>query len=132
MLPRRGSPFNLGGWPQFMVTCRLWNNWETSTEITRMLLDRAFEPFLAKRPVCVMARAVLENLLASERLDELFQRTAVRQRQRGLLFSSLVGLMSEVTLKIQPSVHPAHQSRAEELKGSAAAPQKKPDCVERS
>ena len=95
-----------------------------------MLLDRAFDSFLEQRPICVMARAVLENMLNPKRLDELFARTAQRQYQRDLLFSTLVELMSEVTLKIQPSVHAAYQSRGEEIETSAAAVYKKLGGVE--
>jgi hypothetical protein len=93
-----------------------------------MLLDRVFEPFLHKRPVCVMTRAVLENLLDPQRLDDLFERTRRRQYQRELLFSTLVELMSAVTLKIQPSVHAAYQSS--DLEVSVAALYKKLDGVE--
>lgn len=93
-----------------------------------MLLDRVFEPFLQKRPVCVMARAVLENLLDPQRLDELFERSRQRQYQKELLFSALVELMSAVTLKIQPSVHAAYQSS--DLKVSVSALYKKLDRVE--
>ena len=41
-----------------------------------MLLDTIFAPFVKERPICVMARAVLERLLAAPRLDALFARTA--------------------------------------------------------
>ena len=43
------------------------------------MLPPAFSAFVEKRPLCVMARVVLENLFAAERLDALFQRTAVKQ-----------------------------------------------------
>jgi hypothetical protein len=95
-----------------------------------MLLNRVFEPFLARRPLCVMARGVLENLLDPQRIDELFERTAQQQYQKELLFSALVGLMSEVTLKVQPSVHAAYQSQRNEIKVSTAALYKKLDGVE--
>jgi hypothetical protein len=95
-----------------------------------MLLNCVFDRFLAQRPVCVMARGVLENLLDPQRLDELFERTAEQQYQKELMFSTLVGLMSEVTLKIQPSVHAAYQSRQSEIKVSATALYNKLDGVE--
>ena len=57
-----------------------------------MLLDTIFAPFVKERPICVMARAVLERLLDAQRLDDLFARTAERQYTRELLFSSLVHL----------------------------------------
>jgi IS4 transposase len=94
-----------------------------------MLLHQVFEAFLAQRPICVMARAVLENLLDAERLNALFERTAQEQYHKTLWFSALVELMSEVTLKIQPSVHAAYQSR-QNLPVTAAAVYKKLDGVE--
>ena len=44
-----------------------------------MLLDTIFAPFVQERPICVMARAVLERLLDAQRLDELFACTAQQQ-----------------------------------------------------
>ena len=75
-----------------------------------MLLDTIFAPFGKERPLCVMARAVLERLLDAPRLDALFARTAQQQYTRELLFSSLVQLMSEVVLGGHPTVHAAYQA----------------------
>jgi len=44
-----------------------------------MLLDTIFAPFVKERPICVMARAILERLLDTQRLDARFARTAERQ-----------------------------------------------------
>ena len=44
-----------------------------------MLLDTIFAPFVKERPICVMARAVLERLLDAPRVDALFARTAQHQ-----------------------------------------------------
>jgi hypothetical protein len=76
---------------------------------------KAFEPFIEKRPICVMARGVLENILNPERIDDLFKRTARLQYTRELMFSSVVNLMGQVVLGIHPSVHAAYQAQAEEL-----------------
>src|SRR6476620_10631699 len=70
-----------------------------------MLLETIFAPFVKERPICVMARAVLERLLDAPRLDALFARTAQQPYTRELLFSSLVQLMSEVVLGVHPTVH---------------------------
>ena len=72
-----------------------------------MLLDTIFAPFVKERPICGMARAVLERLLDAQRRDDLFARTAERQDTRELLFSSLVQLMREVGLGVHPTVHAA-------------------------
>jgi hypothetical protein len=51
-------------------------------EVTTMLLDTIFAPFVKERPICVMARAVLERPLDAPRIDALFARTAERQYTR--------------------------------------------------
>jgi len=42
-------------------------------------LGKVFEPFVEQRPICVMARGVLEHLCNAERIDALFARTAEGQ-----------------------------------------------------
>jgi IS4 transposase len=76
---------------------------------------KVFRPFIEERPIAVMARATLENLLDPERMDELFERTAEVQYTRELMFSSVVDLMGQVVLGVQPSVHAAYQAQAEKL-----------------
>jgi len=95
-----------------------------------MLLDTIFAPFVKERPICVMARAVLERLLDAQRLDDLFARTAERQYTRELLFSSLVHLMSEVVLGVHPTVHAAYQVQKDTLGVSTTALYNKLDRVE--
>jgi Transposase DDE domain len=95
-----------------------------------MLLDTIFAPFVKERPICVMARAVLERLLDAQRLDDLFARTAERQYTRELLFSSLVHLMSEVVLGVHPTVHAAYQAQKDTLGVSTTALYNKLDRVE--
>ena len=95
-----------------------------------MLLDTIFAPFVKERPICVMARAVLERLLDAPRLDALFARTAQQQYTRELLFSSLVQLMSEVVLGVHPTVHAAYQANKEAIGVSTTALYNKLDRVE--
>ena len=95
-----------------------------------MLLDTIFAPFVKERPICVMARAVLERLLDAQRLDALFARTAERQYTCELLFSSLVQLMGEVVLGVHPTVHAAYQAQQETLGVSTTALYNKFDRVE--
>jgi hypothetical protein len=86
-------------------------------EETRMSLTfaRKFDPFIKERPICVMARGVLENLFNADRIDALFERTAQVQYTRELAFSSMVDLMGQVVLGTQPSVHAAYQAQAEKI-----------------
>jgi len=95
-----------------------------------MILDTIFAPFVQERPICVMARGVLERLLDAQRIDALFARTAEQQYTRELLFSSLVQLMSEVVLGVQPSVHAAYQSHKETIGVSTTALYNKLERVE--
>src|SRR5215468_2025622 len=80
-----------------------------------MSLGKVFEPFVAQRPIGVMARGVLENLFNADKIDALFARTAEVQYTRALLFSSVVDLMGQVVLGVQPSVHAAYQAQAAQL-----------------
>src|SRR3954452_3858046 len=73
------------------------------------MLPDAFQPFIEDSPFCVMTRATLESLFASERLDELFRATSQKQYTRELLFSQLVELMTAVVLQQQPSVLAAYR-----------------------
>lgn len=79
------------------------------------IFGKLFQPFIENRPICVMARGVLQNLLNSERIDRLFAQTAKVQYTRELLFSAVVDLMSQVVLGVHPSVHAAYQAQAEKL-----------------
>lgn len=94
------------------------------------MLPKAFDAFIQQRPICVMARAVLENFFQPERLDALFARTAQRQYQRTLLFSSVVELMHSVVLCIEPSVYAAYRHRRHTLQVSDQAVYDKLDGME--
>src|SRR5947209_15759009 len=80
-----------------------------------MLLDKVFEPFVKEKPICVMARGVLQRILDPQQIDQLFTRTALRQYTHELLFSSLVDLMSRVVLGQEPSVHAAYRALEDQL-----------------
>ena len=95
-----------------------------------MGLSKMFESFLNQRPICVMARATLERLLDDSRVNERFERVADRQYTQELLFSELVGLLSEVVFGWQPSVHAAYQSKIDEIGVSTTALYNKLDRVE--
>lgn len=94
------------------------------------MLPSAFDAFIQQRPICVMARAVLENFFQPERLDALFERTAQRQYQRTLLFSSVVELMHAVVLGVEPSVFAGYRHRRKTLKVSDQAVYNKLDGME--
>jgi IS4 transposase len=86
-----------------------------------MIVREMLERMEQRAPVCVMLRAMLENVFAPERLDRLFERTAEAQENRTLLFSTVADMMGLVALKIQPSVHAAYQKRKQEIGVTAKA-----------
>src|SRR6202011_5817859 len=87
--------------------------WEIRMEAAIMALAKIFQPFVERRPVCVMARGILERLFDPTRLDDLFATTAVAGYTKKLHFSTLVHLMGDVVLGVRPSVHGAFQSLEE-------------------
>jgi hypothetical protein len=80
-----------------------------------MLLGKLFDRFVAATPVCVAARATLEAALNPAALDALFHRTAGRQYQRELLFSTCVDLMGLVVSRTRPSINAAYQASPAEV-----------------
>jgi IS4 transposase len=74
-----------------------------------MLLPTLFDRFVAKAPLCLMTRALLERALQAEPLDRLFEQLATVQYTRELLFSSVVELLSQVALRAFPSVRQAYR-----------------------
>jgi len=86
-----------------------------------MIFKDVFERFVDESPASVMARAVLENVFAPEKLDAIFERVAVRQYTRELLFSTVVDVMSTVVCRMHPSMHNVYLKRQAELAVSAKA-----------
>jgi IS4 transposase len=68
-----------------------------------MLFDPLFERFAAGTPLTVMTRALLENTLQPRSLDDLFERLALKQYTRELLFSTVVATMTLVACRFYKS-----------------------------
>jgi hypothetical protein len=85
------------------------------------MLGNVFERFIEKAPVAVMVRGILERVLSPAALDALYERAAVTQYTRELMFSSVVGLMNLVVCRIHPSIHAAYQDNKEEIETSIAS-----------
>jgi IS4 transposase len=68
-----------------------------------MLFDPLFERFAAGTPLTVMTRALLENTLQAQPLDDLFDRLALKQYTRELLFSTVVATMTLVACRLYKS-----------------------------
>jgi hypothetical protein len=86
-----------------------------------MYLEAVFDRFAQKSPVTVMTRALLENALAPDALNQLFGTHAEWQYERTLLFSSVVDLMGIVVCKIQPSMKAAYEAVEDTLPVSLSA-----------
>ena len=67
-----------------------------------------FDAFIAKAPAAVALRATLQRLLPAQQLDKLFNDTAEKQYEKTLLFSTLMTLMLDVTLKSTASLHKSY------------------------
>jgi IS4 transposase len=68
-----------------------------------MLFDPLFERFACGTPLSVMTRALLENTLQPQGLDDLFDRLAEKQYTRELLFSTVVAAMTLVACRLYKS-----------------------------
>jgi len=80
-----------------------------------MILKDIYERFAKKAPVSVMVRATLENVLAADRLDAIFENNAQDQYCGELLFSTVADIMGLVVCQIHPSVNAAYVDRKEEI-----------------
>jgi len=95
-----------------------------------LMLDKAFDLFVKAAPATVLIRGILENIFAAARLNTIFDEAAQVQYTRELAFSSVVRLMSQVVMRIQPSVHAAYKQQAAELRVSAKCVYGKLDGIE--
>jgi IS4 transposase len=65
------------------------------------------ERFERQAPAGVMARMALEHALPAGWVDEVFEAHRDKQYSRELLFSTVVGLTTLVSLGLRPSLHAA-------------------------
>ena len=80
-----------------------------------MILGECFEKFLARSPVSVMVRGILERVFDPEKLERVFSDNALLQYTRELTFAQGVGLMSDVVFRIVPSVGAWYKAHQEEV-----------------
>ena len=83
------------------------------------MLNETFDLFANATPATVMIRGVLENILSESRLNAIFDDTANVQFTRELTFASVVRLMSQVVMRIRPSINAAYLQQADELRVTA-------------
>jgi Transposase DDE domain len=76
-----------------------------------MVWEDVLQRFVQQRPIPVMLRATLENVLPDSFFDALFEGQAQQQYTRQLTFSCLASLLSQVVLRVRPSVRAAAADR---------------------
>ncbi len=86
-----------------------------------MWLSPIFERFVEKSPVSIMIRAMMEVVLAPEKLDQLFEQTAQTGYTRELLFSTLVNMMSLVVCSVRQSIGAVYKAMSAEIGVSKTA-----------
>jgi hypothetical protein len=86
-----------------------------------MVFSAVLERFIEQAPACVMVRATLEQVFAPEKLNAVFETTAVQQYTRELLFATVVDLMSLVVCRVYKSVHAAYVKKQAEVAVSVQA-----------
>ena len=86
-----------------------------------MTFGETFERFLQQAPISVMFRALLERTLSPEEIDRSFERNALNQYHREILFSAMVKLMGAVVCGVQPSVRAAYLNSLGEIAASLSA-----------
>jgi IS4 transposase len=84
---------------------------DDNPELTRAILRR----FEQNSPLTVMMQHALSYTFAAAPLDALFEQHGEDQYVRTLTFSSVVNLLGEVVLRVQPSVRAAYLQRREQL-----------------
>lgn len=95
-----------------------------------MVLSDVFARFLEESPATVMVAALMERIFAPQKLDAIFAGAARVQYERELLFSTVVGLMSQVVCGVQPSVRAAYLAQPQQVGVSLAALYEKLQGVE--
>lgn len=90
-----------------------WRGFQFFMEGRAMLAEDLLAEYAKKAPIPVMLRGILENVLAPQRLDAIFESQAEQQYTRKLTFAMVVDLMCRVVTRVQPSLRAAYQERIE-------------------
>jgi hypothetical protein len=94
------------------------------------MFSKILQRFMERSPVPVMVQMVLERVLSPAKLNALFERTAVEQYTRELLFSTVFELMNLVVFKTFPSINAAYQENHEQIEVSITSVYNKLNGVE--
>jgi hypothetical protein len=80
-----------------------------------MVHQEVIDRFLSASPVSVMVRGLFEYALPPDYLDDLFRRTAQKQREGDLLFSLTVETLSLAVTSVRKSAHAAYEASKEQF-----------------
>jgi len=94
------------------------------------MFNDVMDRFVEQSAPSVMFRGTLENVVTADLLDEIFTKTAKRQRCGELLFSSIVDLLALVTTGSRKSVNHAYQAKKQQFTVSVTAVYDKLNGVE--
>jgi len=94
------------------------------------MFNEIIDRYVEQSGVTVMFRGTLENAVTKELLDEMFAKTAKRQRPGELLFSSVVDVLALVATGIRRSVNDAYTAQKEQFTVSVTSVYNKLDGVE--
>lgn len=85
------------------------------------MLAAIFDRFVDQSPMTVMAAGLVRRVLATARLESIFERARHSQYVNKVMFSTIFTLLSEVVTGKQHSVHAAYQSMLGEVGVSVTA-----------
>ncbi len=101
---RACAPFNMHSYRVYAAAD--WDSGQSAWRRQLCFWEKVFRPFVEKRPVCVMARGILERLLDPQRIDVLFDETAELGCLRGnCIFPHWWKPDGRCGSRIVPSVH---------------------------
>src|SRR6266567_1576447 len=80
-----------------------------------MSSEALFQRFMEKAPVTVMVRSTLERVLSPVAIDAIFAKSAERQVEGELLFSSVVELLALVVWRQRDSLGQAYKQAQEDF-----------------
>jgi IS4 transposase len=86
-----------------------------------MIFNEIIDRFVEHSAVTVMFRGTLDYAITPQLLDDVFKKTAKRQRYAELLFSSIVDLLALVATRIRKSVNDSYLAKKEEFTVSVQA-----------
>lgn len=86
-----------------------------------MSFSEVLKRFINSSPIPVMVRILLERVLSTSNLNNIFENNAKNQYCRDLLFSTLFDMMGFVVTKVFPSINAVYVSKASSVGVSLAS-----------